>query len=178
MKLIFFLVFSWIVVGACTSSTKNDFDYVQYERFDLRPYDIDAQLMLPDATAGIGTSLKPEVNYEEGGFRWELNVGRQFQLLIEDYGDNALRFEEFKRKLLKPSKFFHYKIIKEEPHLLIYQRVVKGNFVQTDNKKYHIYALKKINDIYYEFMSPEAGERKKVIDFMYHSIQSFQANGN
>jgi hypothetical protein len=65
-------------------------------------------------------------------------------------------------------------MLKEEKDILVYSRKEKSNFVKDKKLSYHIYAVKKINGIYYEIQNRELGDSKKVIDFMYHSIQSFQ----
>ena len=160
---------------ACSQKKQDNFDYIQYELFDLNPYDLPATIMLPDASAGIGTSLKPKVTYEIGGFKWRIDVGRNYTMLIEDYGDNSLRFEEFKRKLFKPNRYFDIKVVDQSPNTLIYKRVVKGAYVEQPNEKYHIYSVCKIADNYYEIMNREQGDSKRVVDFMFHSIQSVKS---
>jgi hypothetical protein len=132
--------------------------------------------MLPNASAGIGTSMKPKVAYEIGGFKWKLSVGRNFTLLIEDYGDYAYRFAEFKRKLLKPNPFFEIEMVRQTKDILIYRRIVKGEFVSQKNARFYIYSVKRIRENYYEIMNREQGDTKRVVDFMYHSIQSLKAN--
>jgi hypothetical protein len=164
-----------LLLFACEQSKPRSYDYIQYDSLDLSKYDLAAQIMLPNASAGIGTSMKPTVNYEMGGFKWELAVGRNFTLLIEDYGDYAYRFAEFKRKLLKPNKFFEIEIVKQTKDLLIYRRKVKGEFVAQKNARFYIYSVRRIGQNYYEIMNREQGDTKKVVDFMYHSIQSLKA---
>ncbi|MFM7643169.1 MAG: hypothetical protein ACKO5N_00090 [Sphingomonadales bacterium] len=174
MKSIVFFLFVGMI-AACSRPKSTAYDYVQYNRFDLSPYDINAQMMLPNASAGIGTSLKPSMNYEIGGFKWKLDIGRNFTLLIEDYGDYSFRFVEFKRKLLKPNKFFEIEIVKQTKDVLIFRRKVKGEFVSTKNARFYIYSVKKIGENYYEIMNREQGDSKRVVDFMYHSIQSLKS---
>ena len=99
-----FLLFGFTQCQQDNASEQSTFDYVQFQRVDLSKFDIPASIMIPDATAGIGASFKPEVEYDEGGYKWTISVGRNFQLFIEDYGDNLYRFEEFKKDLLKDNK--------------------------------------------------------------------------
>ncbi len=160
---------------ACEQAKPRSYDYIRYNSFDLTPFDLAATIMLPNASAGIGTSMKPTVAYELGGFKWQLSVGRNFTLLIEDYGDYAYRFAEFKRKLLKPNKFFEIEIVKEAKNILIYRRKVKGEFIAQKNARFYIYSVRRIGPNYYEIMNREQGDTKKVVDFMYHAIQSLKA---
>jgi hypothetical protein len=171
-KFLYLVIFGCLC--ACSQEKPDNFDYIQYESFDLSNFDLPATIMLPDASAGIGTSLKPKVSYEMGGFKWRIDVGRNYTMLIEDYGDNTLRFEEFKRKLFKPNRYFDIKVVEQRKNLLIYKRVVKGAYVEQPNEKYHIYSVCKIADNYYEIMNREQGDSKRVVEFMFHSIQSIK----
>jgi hypothetical protein len=169
------LFFTLLIFSSCEQSKSPAFDYVQYRSFDMSPYDLYVELMLPNASSGIGTSMKPQVAYEIGGFKWTLQVGRNFSLFIEDYGDYAFRFAEFKRKLLKPNPFFEIEIVKQTKDILIYRRKVKGEFVAQKNARFFIYSVRRINENYFEIMNREQGDTKRVIDFMYHTIQSIKA---
>jgi hypothetical protein len=180
VKYFFLCALMLVALTTCDNESadkKKNFDYFQFQELNLAKYDIQATIMIPDATAGIGASFKPEVKYDEGGYKWSVSVGRNFQLFIEDYGDNLYRFAEFKKDLLKDHKktnYFQFEMLKEEKDVLVYSRKEKSNFVKDKKLSYHIYAVKKINGIYYEIQNRELGDSKKVIDFMYHSIQSFQ----
>lgn len=167
--------FLFVLALSCEQAKPRSYDYIQYRVFDLRPYDLSARIMLPNASAGIGTSMKPVVNFEIGGFKWELSVGRNFTLLIEDYGDYAYRFAEFKRKLLKPNPFFEIEMVRQTKDVLIYRRIVKGEFAAKKNARFYIYSVKRLRENYYEIMNREQGDTKRVVDFMYHSIQSLKA---
>ena len=173
-SLSFFFLF--VLVLGCEQFKPRSYDYIQYRALDLSAYDLAARIMLPNASAGIGTSMKPNVAYEIGGFKWKLSVGRNFTLLIEDYGDYAYRFAEFKRKLLKPNPFFEIEMVRQTKDILIYRRNVKGEFVAQKNARFYIYSVKRIRENYYEIMNREQGDTKRVVDFMYHSIQSLKAN--
>lgn len=174
MKGSIFIILTFVLL-ACSRTETNQFDYVQYSLYDFTKDDLNAKMMLPNASAGIGTSLKPSVSHEIGGFRWKVDVGRNFTLHIEDYGDYSFRFEEFKQKLLKPNRFFEIEIVKETKNLLIYRRKVKGEFASKKNARYFIYSVQRIGSSYYEIMNREQGDSKKVINFMYHSIQSLKS---
>ena len=52
---------------------------------------------------------------------------------------------------------------------------VKGEFVAQKNARFYIYSVRRINQNYYEIMNREQGDTKRVIDFMYHTIQSIKA---
>ena len=82
--------------------------------------------------------------------------------------------KSLKKLVIKERKLeFQFEMLKEEKDILIYSRKEKSDFIKNKKITYHIYAVKKINGIYYEIRNGEHGDSKKVLDFMYHSIQSF-----
>jgi len=47
--------------------------------------------------------------------------------------------------------------------------------VAQKNARFYIYSVKRLHNNYYEIMNREQGDTKRVIDFMYHTIQSIKA---
>jgi hypothetical protein len=160
-----------IFLFAC--GTKNDEnndkteeqDYYQFQRIDLSSNDLDATIMIPDATAGIGASFKPQINHLPADYKWEISIGRNFNLQIEDFGDNAYSYPEVRKKILE-NKAFNVSIVKEENDQVLYKRIL-------DNS-YHVYAVKKVDGAYYELKSREEGDSKKIAEFIYRSVKSFK----
>ena len=140
-------------------------DYYQFQQIDLSTHDLNASIMIPDATAGIGASFNPKVNHIPADFKWEITIGRNFNLEIEDFGDNAYRYPEVRKKILE-NKAFKVSIIKEENDQVLYKRIL--------DKTYHVYAVKKVDGVYYELKSREEGDSKKIAEFIYRSVESFK----
>ena len=162
------LLFLTSACGTNTEKTKEEAeeqDYYQFQRIDLTSYDLDATIMIPDATAGIGASFKPQINHVPTDYKWEITIGRNFNLQIEDFGDNAYRYLEVRKKILE-NKAFKVSIVKEENDQVLFKR-------NLDNS-YHVYAVKKVDGIYYELKSREEGDSKKIADFIYRSVKSFK----
>ncbi len=159
------------ILFSCGSENENrnidleEQDYYQFQRIDLSSHDLNATIMIPDATAGIGASFKPQVNHTAADYKWEISIGRNFNLQLEDFGDNAYRYPEVRKKILE-NKAFKVYIIKEENDQVLYKR-------KLDNS-HHVYAVKKVDGIYYELKSREEGDSKKVSEFIYRSIKSFK----
>ena len=65
--------------------------------------------------------------------------------------------------------------MRQSDDILIYQRKVKGEYVAQKNARFYIYSVKRLHNNYYEIMNREQGDTKRVIDFMYHTIQSIKA---
>lgn len=156
-----------------------DDDYYEFQDFIMTEYDIPAVISLPDETANIGASTRPEVKHEES-FKWEINAGQKFQLLIEDFGILDELVKE-KKKDLADQKFFKIKYLIDEPDLIVYERtlVVAGSKyaapeVGIEHKSYHVYGQKTINKIIYGLSSAEEGCDKPIVELMAKSIKSFK----
>lgn len=155
-----------------------DDDYYEFQDFNLEPFDIPAFISLPDETANIGASTKPEIIHIEDDIKWEVNVGQNFQLMIEDYGDLTDLIEVEKKELAEQT-FFKIDYIIDEPDMILYERtlLVKGSKKASDkvgieHRSYHVYGQKIIDGITYEFQSREDGYEKVIIELMAKSIKS------
>lgn len=157
-----------------------DDDYYEFQDVILSGYEIPAVISLPDETANIGASTKPEIMHVETDIKWEINVGQNFQLLIEDYGD-ITDLIEVEKKELENQKFFKVNYLIDEGDMILYERtlLVSGSdeaspTVGVEHRSYHVYAQKTINGITYELQSKEDGDDKVIIELMAKSIKSFK----
>lgn len=155
-----------------------DDDYYEFQDFNLENFDIPAFISLPDETANIGASTKPEILHIEDDIKWEVNVGQNFQLMIEDYGDLTDLIEVEKKELAEQT-FFKVKYIIDEPEMILYERIllVKGSKkasskVGVEHRSYHVYGQKIVDGITYEFQSREDVYEKVIIELMAKSIKS------
>ncbi len=156
-----------------------DDDYYEFQDFIMADYEIPGVLSLPDETANIGASTRPEVIHNES-FTWEINVGPKFQLHIEDFGILDELVKE-KKKELADQKFFKINYLIDEPDLIVYERtlVVSGSKkaspkVGVEHKSYHVYGQKTVNKIIYSLSSAEEGCDKDIVELMAKSIKSFK----
>lgn len=176
MKTFFLLIFLLSLVACKNSHEDNSqekLDYYQFQKIDLAKYELSICMYLPDASAGIGTSFKPQITHEDGDYKWQISVGRYFNLYIEDYGDFKYLFEE-KKKTIENNKVYKTKIVKNEPSILVYEQRLKESISYEEKASFHIYAVVKIKDVYYQIMNDKAGNSEKEIRFMYQSIKSIK----
>lgn len=174
--------------SSCGENVKNDMqsnggivlndDYYEFQGFSLKKYDIPAFIMLPDETANIGASTKPEITHAEDDFKWELEVGSNFHMLIDDWGDYT-DMVETRKKELKDLDFYKIKYIIDEKDFILYEQELmpKGsakasNTVGVPHKSYHVYGEKVIDGITYVFRSLDEGSEKIIIELMAKSIKS------
>lgn len=171
-----------LAIGACGSdaddSELTDEDLYEFQGFSLKPYEIPVMIMLPDETANIGASTKPEVLHVEGDFKWQIHVGPNFHMVIDDWGSDRKMVSDEKKRL-KDLDFYSVKYIVDEPDFILYERTLKvdgkkgvSKSVGVEHKTYHVYGQKVINDITYVFQSRPEGYERVIIDLMAKSIKS------
>ena len=155
-------------------------DFFEFQKFNLKGFGLNATIMLPDETANIGASTRPEVKHDEDGFKWEIEVGPNFHMIIDDFGEEKNKVADKKRKL-KELDIFETKFLVDEKDFIIYESTLKVDGEKaspiTDPKphvSYHVYGQKVIDGYTYVFRSREEGYQKNIIDLMAKSIKSVQ----
>jgi len=169
-------LFSFLMVSCGdkrVEAIENEIDYFQFHRINLTKFDLNASIYLPDASAGIGTALKPEIIHEEGGYKWQLSVGRYFRIYIEDYGNQRFLFEE-KFDEIKNNKVYRTQIKMRDGSIVIYTKQLKSKLNNDNIETYYIYAVVKIKGYYYQITNRVEGNSKKEVEFMYKSIKSIK----
>lgn len=179
--LILLLAFPMFFVGCGgTSETEEltDEELYEFQGFSMEPYEIPVMIMLPDETANIGASTKPEVIHVEDDFKWELMVGPNYHMIIDDWGSDRTMVATEKKKLAGLN-FYKINYLIDEPDLIMYERELKvdgqknaAKSVGVEHKTYHVYGQKVINDITYVFRSRDDGFERMIIDLMVKSIKS------
>lgn len=161
------------------SGIKIDEDYYEFQTIDMSKHGIDAFINLPDETANIGASTKPEVLHPEDHI-WQIDVGPNFTMHIEDMANIRDNIKQEKKYLAK-KKFFKIKYLIDEPDMILYQRelIVAGtnkasSKVGVEHKSYHVYGQKTIDNVTYVLESREEGYEKIIIELMAKSIKSFK----
>lgn len=189
-RVVLYLFFSFVVTGFITSCSSPELgknremvgedEYYEFQGLHLKPYGLPAMILLPDETANIGASTKPEVVHNDGDFIWNIYVGPNFELHLEDYGDYT-DLVDYKRKELKEQDVFDISYVTNEKDLIVYESslVVRGTkeaspTVGVKHRSFHVYAQRTINGITYELRSRDEGYERKIIDLMVKSIRSFK----
>ena len=157
-------------------------DYTEFQLITLDKHELNAQIMIPDASANIGASTKPEIEHNDS-FLWKITAGTKFELHIEDFGDYKDRMVNKKKELSEQNKFFQIKYLIDEPQLILYERklIVKGDKnaspeVGVDHTTYHVYGEKILDGITYELRSRDQGftaNQKNIAEMMAKAIKSF-----
>lgn len=155
-----------------------DDDLYEFREFNLQNYGLKATIMLPDETANIGASTRPEVKHDEDGFKWEIEVGPNFHLIIDDFGEEKDKVGE-KKKSLIALDIFETKFLVDEKDFIVYESTLKVEgeksspiTVAKPHVAYHVYGQKMIDGYTYVFRSREEGYPRNIIDLMAKSIKS------
>ena len=178
MRAFFMFFFMPIVMSSCADESITFkqpievIDYYQFDEHNLDLHGINASIMIPNETAGIGASFKTEITHNNGDFKWQISAGRNFNIFIEDYGDYQYRMPEFLRKI-ESQDIFKTEIIQQKGDYVIFKREL--NLTSKKISTYHLYGVKYINGVYYEIKNKEEGDSKKVVDFILKSFLSFKS---
>jgi hypothetical protein len=189
-QLFIFCCFLALFLSSCGTSSEsknvetnnliNVEDYYEFKGVSLEEYAISASIMLPDETANIGASTVVEVLHKDGDFLWDILVGPNFSLHIEDFGDR-INMVENKRQELELENLFNVEYLVNEKDIIIYKKtlIVKGSTkaspkVGVEHKSYHVYGQKISRGITYELRSQDSGSSLEIINLMAKSIKSFE----
>jgi hypothetical protein len=150
----------------------------EFEAFSLAPYGINALIYLPGATSDIGAATDPKVSFELDGYKWDLFVGQNFHMRIEDYGDDEM-IAFHKDELKEFSNMYDVEYIEESDNFLYYRKTLKvkgkkeaSNSVGLDHVSYHCYGVQTIDGVNYVFRTNELGHPKPTTEYMAKSIKS------
>ncbi len=184
--IIYSLFISCLTLTACSNSDENSNEQVideallDFNEFSLKEYDIPATILLPDETSNVGASTKVEVNHTEGDFMWDLKIGPNFELVINDWGDDK-EILNAELKKLNDLEFYNVKFLKKTPNTLIYERTLKvdgkknaSNKVGVEHKTFHLFMTKVINEIIYVFETRDAGSTKEIVELQEKCINSIK----
>jgi hypothetical protein len=188
--IIYSLFISCLTLTACTNSSESkeeegiDEALLDFNKFSLTSFDIPATILLPDETSNIGASTKVEVTHTEGDFLWDLKVGPNFELVINDWGnDKEILNAEVKK--LKNLDFYKVKFLKKTATTLVYERTLnvdgKKNApksVGIEHKSYHLFMTKTIQNIIYTFETNEGGSTKEIVELQEKCINSIHEINN
>ena len=112
----------------------------------------------------------------EEDFIWKISAGPNFELFIENWGEDADRFSKFKKQLLEDD-IFKTTVIKETTKTLFYKRGLKDPVLVDKYKhiSYHVYALIPLHGFYYEIKNKPQGDSKETAEMMLTSLNSFKS---
>lgn len=150
----------------------------EFEAFSLAPFGINALVYLPDETADVGAAAAPRVEHEPDGFKWDLFVGQNFHMRIDDWGDDEM-IAFHKEELLDFSNMYEIEFLEESDNFLYYKRTLKvdgqkgaGANVGVEHVSYHCYGQHTIDGINYVFRTNDGGHQKPITEYMAKSIKS------
>lgn len=161
-----------IVVYEDEDDGLDEFDY-----HNLNEYGIGASIFLPGPASNVGATT-PFVDYQKGGYKWDIFIGDRFQIRIEDWGKNdpiALHKED----LSYQEHIYDINMIIDEPDLIFYEARLKpksysdnNSEVGTEHINYHCFASREINGFSYLFRTEDIGTTKEIAEYVLKSVNS------
>ena len=152
----------------------------EFKAFSLAPYGINALIYLPDETADIGAADEPRVEHEPNGFKWDIYLGQNFHLIIDDWGDENM-ITNHKEELEDYSFMYKVDFLEETENFLLYTKelTVDGKKdadpnVGIEHSGYYCYGQHTIDGINFVFRSGDTGSPKLIADYMAKSILSVE----
>ena len=138
--------------------------------FSFVPYGLNLTVLLPEVASSTGASITPEVIHEDGDYLWHLNIGKQFNLVIEDFGKEKNKVAEEKKHLNGQTDIFQFEYLIDEPTIIMYKRELHED--QGGKKSYHCYGEMEIEGYTIILRTTEDGGFKPVVSDMVSTIKS------
>ena len=183
------LLFTVLTLAGCKAETDVNGVKIIYEEekegldefkaFSLAPYGINALIYLPDETSDVGAADEPRVEHEPNGFKWDIYLGQNFHLIIDDWGDENM-IATHKEELEDYSFMYKVDYLEDKENFLLYTKklTVDGKKdadpnVGIEHSGYYCYGQHTIEGINFVFRSGE-GSPKLIADYMAKSILSVE----
>lgn len=149
-----------------------------FKAFSLAPFGINAIVYLPDEMENSGLVAAPRVEHEPDGFKWDLFVGNNFHLRIDDWGDDDM-IKFHKKELMRFSNLYNVEFLEDTDRFLYYKKNLKSDEKKEGNSNvkgelisYHCYGQHTIGGINYVFRTTDSGNQKPITEYMAKSIKS------
>lgn len=172
---------SVLFLAACGNSGENsengetamdttNVDFSDMNEMSLQSEGLNMQIMLPNVASSTGASIEPNVEHFDGDYLWDVKIGNQFHMVIEDFGKEQNKVAEEKKRLQGLDKIFVIEYVIDEPKLIMYKRELHEG--QGGKTTYHCYGETTVDGYTYVLRSHEDGSFKPIIEDMVKTIRS------
>ncbi|MBI3136201.1 MAG: hypothetical protein HYZ14_16115 [Bacteroidetes bacterium] len=179
-KVITLASFSILFLTACGGNGENPetagngdtstVDFSDMDEMSLQSEGLNMQIMLPNVASSTGASIEPTVEHFDGDYLWDVKIGNQFHLIIEDFGKEKNKVAEEKKRIEGLNKIFIVEYLIDEPAIIMYKRELHEG--QGGKTTYHCYGETVIDGYTYVLRSHEDGNFKPIIEDMVKTIRS------
>ena len=152
-----------------------ELDLEGFAELDFSEYELNITMSLPAKETAVGT-VKPQIEHEDGGFKWYVTVGPTFGMTIEDFGSETNLVERHKERLTE-KEFFHVEYLVEEGNVVMYKRLLKydGKVEETEKKNiYYVFGSFQIDNVNYIVKCTEEGLYKPEAEELMNTIKSIK----
>lgn len=186
MKKVFLILLTFpLLIASCGDSTDSiipkqdvtadleNLGALDMNEFSFVPYGLNLTVLLPEVESSTGASIEPEVIHEDGNYLWNLHIGKNFNLVIEDFGKEKNKVAEEKEYLNGQTEIFQFEYIVNEPNIIMYKRELHDD--QGGKKSFHCYGEMKVDGYTIVLRTTENGGFKPVVSDMVSTIKSAKA---
>lgn len=145
-------------------------DFSDMDEMSLQSEGLNMKIMLPNVASSTGASIEPTVEHFDGDYLWDVKIGNQFHLIIEDFGKEQNKVAEEKKRIEGLNKIFRVEYVVDEPKVIMYKRELHEG--QGGKTTYHCYGETVIDGYTYVLRSHEDGNFKPIIEDMVKTIRS------
>lgn len=142
-----------------TETASAEVDYTGMKSYDLTPNGIKTTIMVPEELSSTGEPYPVEVERDDDMLTWDIIVGNNYDLVIEE-PDGEGKYMEREKERLKNDDVFTETFIVDEPTVMLYKASLPEGAGQRDY--YHIFGTATINGIEYLIKSNMMGEFSEV----------------
>ena len=183
-RLFLFLFLTVVLITSCENEHSKDSDTkdsvensdlenlgdTDMNEFSFASYGLNLSILLPEVASHTGASIQPTVTHDDGDFIWNLDIGNNFKLVIEDFGREKNKIIEEKKYLEGQKEIFLFDFIIDEPKVIMYKRELHAD--QGGKKSYHCYGEMKVDGYTIVIRTNSDGGFKPVVLDMVTIIKS------
>lgn len=185
-KILFTIAISSLFIACGSDKTENEeeittenptesaIDLSELREFPLTDYELDAVMYVPknhfmvsDEEEGLE---EPKVIHNEGEAKWNISMrsNKNWNITIEDWGDEKKSIALEKEIHLETSEVYDYNYLEEGSDYLLFQRQLKSGSTTMDEEtasklpNFHFVVVKNIGDTYFTIKSNDLGEFRKI----------------
>lgn len=146
--------------GDTTEVESSDMDLTGLREFDMTPYDLNVIIYIPEKyyedENQMQKFVQPVIEHNEGEALWGITMpgDKNFNLVIEDWGDMEQSLESEKGQHLDQNSIYDYVYTEEGDDYMLFSRVLKSDNTTLDPEdvkslpNHHFFVVKQIDGYY------------------------------
>ncbi len=126
------------------------------KKTDLSEHELPVYIYTEKIKDENGVPINMDITHEEGDLDWDIRLGKTFNIIIEDWGDEKKDPVGEIKYMKDLEQFYDYKFIQESEDHVVYSKAIPGDSLNTT---YHFYLQKELRDNYFYTVKNNAMEK-------------------